>query len=268
MTLVGVWRGDEGRLWMASDSRLHDGSSTMINEAVKLFEVPMRCVAGGPLGGPEHGVYYRATLGLACAGSSLTFGQLQSNLVSLLGHVLDPGRRVPTMLDVASYAARVGTVYLRSYGSSAGHAVVVLAGWCPTESRLLAYELRPELVDGTYEFVAKRLALDVPHFFGDQPQQASLLYDQLVLGVDSAVERERVPLSVLRHYIEDPDAGTVGGDLQVGFSVGQDFWRVATVRPPAPGGEPFAEYWLNAIAIDEFRTLGPCLIAIPAITVS
>jgi hypothetical protein len=48
MTLLVTWisseQGNE-RLWMASDSSLSDGGGTLIDQGVKLFELPIICRA-------------------------------------------------------------------------------------------------------------------------------------------------------------------------------------------------------------------------------
>ena len=54
MTLAAVWCSYEDPeapcLWMASDSRISDGLGTLIDEGIKLYEVPVVCRQPGTAG--------------------------------------------------------------------------------------------------------------------------------------------------------------------------------------------------------------------------
>jgi hypothetical protein len=103
--------------------------------------------------------------------------------------------------------------------------------------------------------------LATPVFLGSATALAFELYEQIAAADQPGASRTRAPLNVIRRLIDDPEQPSIGGDVQVGFTVGSDFHRVRTVRP-IPGQEPRAAFWLNAICTDELSQVGPCAIGL------
>lgn len=264
MTLLAVWRAEE-RLWMASDSRLSDGGGPLIDEGVKIFELPVVCRAPSMQSGFFEDVYCATSFGLGCAGNSLIYHQIHANLLPLLGNLIDTQGRAPSVADIAAFTAEVGTRYVRSLGSrrpqDAGRVRLLLAGWCPITRTLTAYELRPRVVDTLMRFTVAQLALSTPHFVGDCCDRARELHDEIAAANLPGASQNRAPLNVIRQLIEDTNTQTIGGDVQVGFTVGPAFRRVRTCRP-IPGMEPKAAFWLNAICTDDLPSVGPCALGL------
>ena len=261
VSLVAAWvpAEDQPRLWMASDSRLSADEHVLLDEGVKIFEVPVVCrlqSASGSFGD----VYYASKLGLGCVGGSLIYHQVHAMLLPLLANLVGAGGP-PSVADLAEFTAAVGTHYVRSLGArrpAAAHQVqLVIGGFCPTEGELAAFELRPSLDGELIAFAVSRIALDTPYFAGDQLVRARELYERIAAADQAGASASRAPLNVIRELIEADDAPTIGGDVQVGFTVGPAFQRVQTCRP-IPGQEPRAAFWLNAICLDELPNPGPC----------
>jgi hypothetical protein len=59
----------------------------------------------------------------------------------------------------------------------------------------------------------------------------------------------------------DDQFATVGGDVQIGYTVGPKFHRVATVTPITPG-QAQAQRRLNNVDIDALGSVGPCAIGL------
>ena len=260
MTLLAVWCAEE-RLWMASDSRLSGGGGSLIDEAVKIFELPVVCRAPSEQSGFFEDIYFATRLGLGCAGHSLIYQQVQATLLPLLGNLIGRRGAIPAMVDIASFVGEVGTQYVRSLGrrrpEDADRVKMLLVGWCPIERRLAAYEVRPEIVGSMMSFKVLSLDLSDVHFVGDACAQAQVLYKGISAADQSGAPRSRAPLNVIRQLIDDATTPTIGGDVQVGFTVGRTFQRVRTGRP-IPGREPKAAFWLNAICTDDLPQIGPC----------
>ena len=258
MTLLAVWFAEE-RLWMASDSRLSDGGGRLIDEGVKLFELPLACRAPSESRFFDD-VYFATRFGLGCAGSSLVYHQVNATLLPLLGHLVGVRGRVPSIADIAGFIADVGTRYVRSLGArrpqDADRVAFLLAGWCPVAGRLMACEMSPRITDGV-QFTVSEVDLSVPYFVGDCCGRAREMYDEIAAADLPGAPRTRAPLNVIRQLIEDADVPSIGGDVQVGFTVGPAFQRVRTARP-IPGKEPQGAFWLNAICTDDLPRVGPC----------
>jgi hypothetical protein len=72
MSLLSAWipQEDQPRIWIASDSRLSDDERILMNEGVKIFEVPIVCRRPGTSGHFDT-VDFATTVGLGCVGGSL-----------------------------------------------------------------------------------------------------------------------------------------------------------------------------------------------------
>jgi hypothetical protein len=150
---------------------------------------------------------------------------------------------------------------VRSLGArrpeTAARVQLVLAGWCAVERSLVAFEMHPIMGPELVTFQVARLDLSSPHFAGDRVDSARILCAQTIEADEPGASATRAPLNVLRQLINDPDATTIGGDVQIGFTVGTAFQRVRTARP-IPGQEPRSAFWLNAICTDDLPPVGPC----------
>jgi hypothetical protein len=190
----------------------------------------------------------------------LIYQQAQANLMPLLSNLIGQAGAIPSLHDISSFIAAIGTQLVRSLGirnpEGARRVQLVVAGWCPTQRALVAYEMRPVLEEDSVAFQVSRLDLAAPHFAGDALQDVRELYDEIAAEPRPGAPIMRAPLNVLREMIDDPDKPTIGGDVQVGFTVGTAFRRVRTLRP-IPGEEPRAAFWLNAICTDELPLIGP-----------
>jgi hypothetical protein len=252
---------DQARLWMASDSRLSDDGGSLIDEGVKVFEVPVVCRSPAPESGFFTNAHFANTFGLGCVGNSLIFQQIHANLLPLLGNLIAAPGAIPSLEQIAGFTARIGTQYIRSLGvrrpQAAAQVKLVQAGWCAVEQALIAFEMHPVTGPDLIQFEVARLDLSTPYFAGDKTGAAHERWVEIAEADIPGASASRAPLNVLREFIDDSDAATIGGDVQVGFTVGPAFHRVQTVRP-IPGQEPRAAMWLNAICTDELGPVGPC----------
>lgn len=101
MTLAAVWCSYETPevpvLWMASDSRSSAEEGRLIDEGVKIFEIPVVCRSPGPTGFFDQ-TYLEGTVGLACAGGTLVFQNVYGTLVPMLGSLISPYQAVPSVV--------------------------------------------------------------------------------------------------------------------------------------------------------------------------
>jgi hypothetical protein len=269
MSLVAVWQNEERAgqpsLWLAGDSRISDGAGVLLNEGGKLFSLPVICRRPD-----EQGFfsipYSVQDVGLACVGGTLIYQHVYACLVPMLSSLLGDGRSVPSLEDIARTTATVTEKYVASLGQTnpQAHRVgLVLAGYCVVHSRHEAYKLEPCFEDQLFRgFDASALEIDTGqvHFFGDYVVEA---HD--ALKERRAADEHRAPARVVRQFVDDPHYPSIGGDVQLGFTVGANFVRVTTVAPRVHG-RPEAVIRFNNIDLEEIGDVGPCHIGIDGMT--
>lgn len=114
---------------MASDSRISAEKDRLIDEGVKVFEIPVVCRGAGPDGFFDQ-KYFEGTIGLACAGGTLVFQNVYGTLVPMLGNLISPPRAIPSVGDIADLIGRLMTLYVRSLGARRpdAHQVSIVVG--------------------------------------------------------------------------------------------------------------------------------------------
>ncbi len=268
MTLAAVWANYEVEaaptLWMATDSRISDDGGRLIDEGIKLYELPYICLRPGESGFFDT-PFFASSIGMAAAGGSLVYQHVYGTAVPLLSHLIGTGVAKPSLADVADLLGRITTTYVRSLGqrrSDAMRVTILLGGQLPN-NRPEAYKLSAELDrDQLVHFppVPLDLARGSVHFIGDHLNAADVLLTEVAARDQPGAPRERAALNVIRRLIDDPELDTIGGDIQIGYttSVG-GFRRVASVVPDR-GNEPKASRLLNSIDVDDLGAVGPCAI--------
>ena len=91
MSLAAVWGNYEQPerpcLWMAADSRLSDASGPLIDQGMKLFEVPITCRGPGPSGFFDQPFVSRS-VGMVAVGWSLVFHHVYATMVAMLSSLV------------------------------------------------------------------------------------------------------------------------------------------------------------------------------------
>jgi hypothetical protein len=267
VTLGAIWLNDEEpespRLWMATDSRISDEAGSLIDEGIKLYEVPVVCRRPGPSGFFDT-PFFTTSIGVIGAGGTLVYQQVCGTLVPILGNLISTQRAVLSIGDIASLAGVVATHYVRSLGTRRPHdaaKVTLVIGGESVNSGIRAYRLSPDIPeDGLLTFAVQPLDLQprVVHFIGDKTDDARTRLQELVRKDEPGASKYRAALNVIREFINDADHPTIGGDVQIGFTTGRGFRRVASVVPD----DANALRLLNSIDLDSLPAVGPCDIGI------
>jgi hypothetical protein len=268
MTLAAVWANYEVEaaptLWMATDSRISDDRGRLIDEGIKLYEVPYVCWRPGASGFFDT-PFVVSSIGMVAAGGSLVYQHVYGTAVPLLSHLIGTRQALPSLADIADLIGRITTTYVRSLGQRRGDAmrVTIVVGGQLANNRPEAYKLSPahdqdRLVH--FPAVPINLARGRVHFIGDHLTAADALLTEIAARDQAGAPRERAALNVIRRLIKDPGIGTIGGEVQIGYTTSLGgFRRVASVVPD-PGNEPKALRLLNSIDIDDLGAVGPCVI--------
>jgi hypothetical protein len=247
---------------MAADSRISDPNGLLIDQGIKLFEVPIICrKADRMFGDPTH----VRSIGMVSVGSTLLFHHMYAMAVSAFGNLLVTSDAVPTNADLADYLARLTTVYVRSLGATrpASTSVGIAVGGTSTAGESEAFRLGQRLdPEDRIVFVPERLGSGPGevHFMGTETARAERLCAELRDRDEPGAAKERAALNVIRSFIDDPAVESVGGEVQVGFTVGADFRRVASVRPITPGAPP-ARIAVSTIDLADLGPVGPSVVA-------
>lgn len=265
MSLVALWRSIESesepsRLWMAADSRITDSTGTLLNEGCKLFSLPVRCCQPAPGGGFSQ-EYYSTSVGMACVGGSLTYSNVYGTLVPLLTNLICDKADIPCMATIGMLVARVTSAYVQSLwearGADALQVRLVLGGYCGAHGRLEAYRIDPVQSAeplGKFGSWALDLTGEDVYFFGADVEEAQGVLKEMVAASEHPMSRTVAPLRVIRSFVESSKYPTIGGDVQIGFTMGPRFERVSTVQP---GGER-----VNNIDLRHLGGVGHCAIGI------
>lgn len=272
MTLVAVWRNYESpeapQIWAASDSRISNDHATLLDEGVKIFEVPVIC-RRPDVAGFFTQVLHVGAVGLICAGGTLVYQHVYATLVPILASLATVGGTRPTTSDVADLAAKITTRYVRSLGVAnpkADRVSVIVIGADPNPT---AFQLERGLdLHGMTEFVPRQLELadGYVHFQGDSIERAKARLAEYQQNEAPGVSRQRAALNVIQSLIVEPGERTIGGDVQLGMTRGASgFRRVASVVAE-PGNAPVALRLLNRIDLDELGGVGDCFISVEAMT--
>lgn len=265
MTLTAIWANYEVEasptLWMATDSRISDGEARLIDEGIKLYEVPYVCWRPGDSGFDTP--FHASSIGMAAAGGSLVYQHVYGTAVPLLSHLIGTGHAAPSVAEIALMIGRLTTIYVRSLGQRRDDAlrVTIVVGGQTSGGQPEAYKLTAAL-DEEHLVHFPPVPLDLSrgsvHFIGDHLETAENLIAEVAARDEPGAPRERAALNVIRRLIDDPAVTTIGGEVQLGYtSPLGGFRRVASVVPDR-GNEPKALRLLNAIDVDELGGVGPC----------
>jgi hypothetical protein len=270
VTLTATWIATENSsssLWMAADSRISDEAGTLLDEGVKVYEVPVLAWMPDESGFFNQS-YLTTSIGMCCAGSTLVFQQMQATLAPLLANLKGFGH-MPSLRDVAGLAAQIYTLYVRSRLSKRPDAVgadIVIGGADPISGALEAYTLTGSGQDSESRTVWIPVPIDLSndhvHFTGSV--HAKTLAAELL--ANRRADRRpgnpvsRAPLGALRDVMNESSIDDVGGDIQLGHTQGSRFRRVATVTQVVHG-QSHAKLTLNNVDVGDLPQVGPCFAA-------
>jgi hypothetical protein len=271
MTLVAAWLNHESSghpsLWMAGDSRIALQGQTLIDAGVKVYEIPVVVRSPGESGFFDS-VSLATTIGIGCAGNTLVFQNVSQTLTSAFANLSGLPGQHPSLLDLASFAASVTTEVVSQLAELRpdAHGVsLVVGGVDPLLGAAMAYSVTPAFSSDAYPvfegFTVERCHLETAaHFVGDHVEDATTRLGELVEQSTHPITRERAPLHVIREFISDPAKPSIGGSLELGFTMGPRFQRVATLELIVRG-QPDAQMLLNGFRIDDIH-VGPCAVGI------
>jgi len=260
MTAISIWCNHEiaenPGLWIAADSRISTSSSSLIDDAAKVFALPVVCRSPGA-NGLFTERYYDHSYGYCFAGDTLLGQNAYLSLAPLLSNLVSSNCYKPSLDDVARYIhLYLSHTFDDCKSHRAEHSIfeVALFGYCPVTSSLSAYHFFPTRKQGIFKMTCQ------PH---KNMQESHFLYlgDQkahVILKIRTALEADsspmtafiaaskgrplsRIPRYVIQDLINDETFPKIGGDLQLGIADKFGF-RAFTLCKPSTSGQAIISY--------------------------
>ncbi len=278
MTAIAIWCNHENAenpgLWVAADTRVSTPSGSLIDDAAKVFALPVVCRLPGPNGLPEER-YHDHTYGYCFAGDTLLGQNAYLALTPLLSNLFSSAKYIPSLDDVARYIHSYLSLTFDACKVHRGERSifeVALFGYCPKTKCLSAYhffipEFEQEVVKMTVESHKNMQKNDFLYLGVEKSRIVSQI--RTALNADSSpmaefnARRARRPLSrapryVIQDLINDESVPSIGGDLQLGIADKFGF-RAFPLCKPGTSGLAIIRY-LGRELTDDLQYVGQALV--------
>lgn len=222
MTVSILWRS-EGRLHLASDSRISFGTAGSTDIGVKVMRLPIR-IRGCDL--DDNGVLntlFTQTYGFAYAGSLSNAATFKQFIEDILFDVQYVDAVTPVSFElicgfICRYCEKISTEVVSRLAEH-GQYTFLLAGYCPRAQRLRG--VRFTLVQDAGQSIAsfEEVALEDGQYVAVGSGKAE--FEKHIEGHEVT---QRSVLLVLNKVIDEGGVESVGGDIQYGsFGKNRDF---------------------------------------------
>jgi len=251
MTAIAIWLNDENpkfhSLWVAADSRISgDYNSPLINDAVKLFELPVICRVPGKDGFFSKVDHFHS-YGYCFAGSTLLGQNTFLALAPLLRNLAAAQPYTPSLIDIADFVHRYLSRVFDNYKVIAcekSAVEVALFGWCHATHKHYIFHYYPgEDEEGNYIMkceghtnLKSKSFVYLGDYRSDMIQNLKEAFDgHNIPGRPIS----RIPRHIIEDHIRNSEYKTIGGDIQLGIANVTGF-KPLTIMKPRIGEEPKA----------------------------
>jgi hypothetical protein len=277
MTAITIWYNNEIKehpgLWVAADSRVSaDSNSVLINDASKIFGLPIICRSPDSSGFFTN-VSFNHTYGYCFAGSTLMGQNTYLSLLPLLSNlVVEDSSNPPSMAEVSEFVLKFSRRSFEEYRIRVGQPSLfeaALFGWCQSKQRLYIFHYFPKLVNGVYSLICaqnefKNLGDFI--YLGDEKAKMSKLISQGFLTKPVPGRPiSRMPRYIIEDQIEKSLFPSIGGDIQL--AVSNIFgYQPYLLCKPIERGKPDAYFsYLGRALTEDIRYVGQAMVGGPAI---
>ncbi len=214
MTLCVLWRSD-GRLHMASDSRMSFGAHGHADVGVKVMRLPVRVLGTEPDDTGHPTVLFERTYGFCYAGSLANAATFKQFVEDLLLDVQYLPEEVPLSFDelcrfLCHFCAKVSTEVVARLTEN-GRYTFCLAGLCPLNGWLLGARFHLTQTNGQTHATFEEVARDDGQYVAIGTGSA-----EFGAALDGQPATMRGVLLALNRVIDEGRVPTVGGDIQYG----------------------------------------------------
>jgi hypothetical protein len=274
MTAIAIWCNHETPsnpgLWIAADSRVsNSGSSVLIDDASKIFSLPVICRAQGKDGFFSE-VYEAHTYGYCFAGSTLLGQNTYLTLQPLLGNLVSPVGYIPSIADVAKYLLAYLRLTFDDVRERIGPASMVevgLFGHCRKTGQLSMFHYIPKLDGSVYRMTCESHEnMQDKNFvyLGDQrPHMCAKITAAFAGEIIPGRPLSRIPRHIIQDHIDDPNSPSIGGDLQLGVANRFGFCPFVLGKPRIMGQPAAYLSYLGRELTPDIQYVGDALVGCP-----
>lgn len=221
MTTVVFWESDNdfsadikiGNIIVASDSRVSIRTGTLTDNCTKLFEIPIICQITDDFMSGEEREKINSNLVVAIAGSTIVAHNVVFSLQQALSRLV--GDSIPTILEIANFAASVATSLTRDAGlllRGGALSEIVLIGNSSNSVKTISIKPTTEVpVTYNYEIIS-----NYPYAIGTGSE---FFYDQYQKEIKERANNEsmtQIPVKILDKFFVNGKADPKsGGELQI-----------------------------------------------------
>lgn len=248
MTLVIAHRLNN-HISLSSDSRISFGTAGHIDYGIKVFSVPVKIYSPTSSETNITNLDYDYKLGLAVVGSAINAYTVKESVYEILQHLQYlPGYTDLSMEGIAGLVFKVfkkTTLDLGDIIQANGICELILAGYCPIQNKVRIYKFSCDT--STYPirpFHEEILIANGIEFFGSGKTEANNIHTQ---------NRNHSPLHIIRQVINDGKVATVGGGLQYGEFVKNNFTIYGVENYELNDDGTFKEYLYTLRGINLYK---------------
>jgi len=246
MTAIAIWFNDENPenpcLWIASDSRVSNQGSTLIDDAAKVFALPVTCRCPGENGFFSKITHYH-TYGYCFAGSTLLGQNTFLALIPLLNNLVAVQPYTPPMDCVAQFILKyLGRCFdeYKVIATTGSGIEVALFGWCHATQKHYIFHYHPEQDDNGIYIIKYTIHTNLDNksfvYLGDDRNELTHKIKEAFDGENiPGRPLSRIPRYVIEEHIQDSRYITIGGNLQLGIADRYGFRPFSIFKPRVPG---------------------------------
>ncbi|MBD8084655.1 hypothetical protein [Chryseobacterium caseinilyticum] len=218
MTLVIAHRLNN-RISLSSDSRISFGNAGHIDYGIKVFSVLVKIYSPTSSETNNTNLDYNYKLGLAVVGSAINAYTVKESVYEILQNLqYIPGHTDLSMVGIASLVFKVfnkTTLDLGDIIQVNGICELILAGYCPIQNKIRIFKFSCDTSTHPIRpFHEEILTENGIEFFGSGKNEADRIHTQ---------NANLSPLHIIRQVIRDGNVVSVGGGLQYGEFVINNF---------------------------------------------
>ncbi len=253
MTLV-IANRLKNHISLSSDSRISFGAAGHIDYGIKIFTVPISIYSPTSFKTNITNLDYNYKLGLAVVGSAINAYTVKESVFEILQNLqYIPGYTDLSMKGIADLVFKVfnkTTLDLGNIIQQSGICELILTGYCPEKNALRVYEFFCDT--STYPIrpgYKEILISDGMEFFGSGATEAENIYH---------LNNKLSPFHIVRQVINEGKVNTVGGGIQYGEFVSNNFKVYGVEDYLLNGDGSFKEYIYTLRGINLYRDEFEC----------
>lgn len=248
MTLVIAHRLNN-HISLSSDSRISFGNLGHIDYGIKVFSVPVKIYSPTSSETDITNLDYNYKLGLAVVGSAINAYTVKESVYEILQNLqYIPGHTDLSMEGIAGLVFKVfnkTTLDLGDIIQENGICELILAGYCPIQNKIRIFKFSCDMSNYPIKpFHEEILTNNGIAFFGSGKTEANNIYTQ---------NTNLSPLHILRQVINNGNVGSVGGGLQYGDFVINNFTIYGVENYELNADGTFKEYLYTLRGINLYK---------------